>query len=340
MNVAPVTIDIPRREQLLALLADGELHSGERLAERLQVTRAAVWKLIHGLRDLGIDIEAHHQGYRLPFAVDLYDSPRLHSLCAAQSTSLQQIHVLFAVDSTNRFVTEHPATVSGQAVLCVAELQQAGRGRRGRSWLAPFGESICMSLGWLFETMPAGLSSLSLVVGVALVRVLRSFGVHEVGAQEVGVKWPNDLLWHGNKLAGVLIEMRGEPDGPAHVVIGVGLNWRLSASSRAQLQGQQLAICDLHEILGECCPSRNTLVAAVTCELQTCLMQFTQAGFADFMDEWQSYNVLHQAEVQVLQGEQRVLGIARGITVEGALLLDTPAGIRQFVSGEVSLRPT
>lgn len=335
MNAASGTIDIPRREQLLALLTDGALHSGERLAEQLQVTRAAVWKLIHGLRDLGIDIEAYYQGYRLPFAVDMYDTQRLQSLCAAQSTSLQQLHVLFAVDSTNRFVTEHPATASGQAVLCVAELQQAGRGRRGRSWLAQFGESICMSLDWLFETMPPGLSSLSLVVGVALVRVLRRFG-----AQEVGVKWPNDLLWRGNKLAGVLIEMRGEPDGPAHVVIGVGLNWRLSASSRTRLQAQQLAFCDLHEILGEHCPSRNALVAAFTCELQTCLMQFTQAGFADFMDEWQSYNVLHQAEVQVLQGEQRVLGIARGITVDGALLLDTPAGVRQFVSGEVSLRPT
>jgi BirA family biotin operon repressor/biotin-[acetyl-CoA-carboxylase] ligase len=324
--------EAPRREQLLSLLADGELHSGERLAAALQVTRAAVWKLIHALRDLGIEIDAQPKGYRLLQAVSLYDAQRLRALCGAQADCLQQVEVLFAVDSTNRHVNQQPVTTSGKAVLCVAELQQAGRGRRGRSWLAPFGESICMSLGWLFESMPPNFSSLSLVVGVALIRVLR-----KQGAAEVGVKWPNDLLWRGNKLAGVLIEMRGEPDGPAQVVIGIGLNTCLSATSREQLAAQQLSVCDLHEILGEHL-DRNALVAAFTCELLTCLQRFAQDGFAPFMAEWQSYDLLYKAEVQVLQGEQRLLGIAQGVSLDGSLLLYTPDGVRSFISGEVSLR--
>lgn len=325
---------VPRREQLLALLVDGQLHSGEKLAEQLQVTRAAIWKLVKSLRDLGITIESQHHGYQLPHAVDLYDAHKLIQLCDEQGTRLQQVNCLFTVDSTNQYVQQHPVRASGQAVLCVAELQQAGRGRRGRHWVAPFGESVCMSLGWLFESLPPDLSSLSLVVGTVLIRVLRRFGAHEVG-----VKWPNDLWWRGCKLAGVLIEMRGEPDGQAQVVIGVGVNLRLSLSSRQQLHTQQIKVCDVYEMLAQQAPTRNQLVAAFTKELLICLPAFAANGFAPFIAEWQSYDVLAGAEVQVLQGDQCVLGVAKGIALDGALLVDTAEGVQRFISGEVSLRP-
>ena len=322
-----------RREQLLALLADGGLHSGEWLAAQLQVTRAAVWKLIHGLSELGITIEAQHQGYRLPQAVDLYDPQKIINLCGARSVCLQQVECLFEVDSTNSYLSRYPVRSSGQAVLCVAELQHAGRGRRGRTWVAPFGESICMSLGWMFETMPPNFSSLSLVVGVAITRVIRA-----VGAQDVGVKWPNDLFWQGRKLAGVLIEMRGEPDGQAQVVIGVGVNYRFSDATRAALTEQQLQVCDLHEILKSHLPSRNQFVALITCELLQCLNEFARTGFVSFKSEWSNYDVLHQQAVQVLQADQRLIGIAQGVTAEGSLLLRTDEGMQAFHSGEVSLR--
>lgn len=322
-----------RREQLLALLADGQWHSGEQLAERLMITRAAVWKLIHGLTDLGVLIEAHHQGYRLAHAIDLYDAAQLSVFCGERAGDLQHIHTLFEVDSTNTYVSRCPVVESGKAVLCVAELQQSGRGRRGRSWYAPFGESICMSLGYMFDYLPPHFSSLSLVVGIALTRVLR-----DLGAREVGVKWPNDLLWQGRKLAGVLIEMRGEPDGQAQMVIGIGLNHWLSDVTRAHMVAQQLVVCDLHEILGERCPSRNRLVALFTVELMQCLKLFTQSGFSSFMDEWRAYDVLNQQAVQILQGERSIAGIAQGITVDGLLLLNTSEGLQQFNSGEVSLR--
>ncbi|MGD9841650.1 MAG: biotin--[acetyl-CoA-carboxylase] ligase [Steroidobacteraceae bacterium] len=332
MNAA-ASQNVPRREQLLALLVDGELHSGERLAERLHITRAAIWKLVHALRDLGVAIDAQHQGYRLLQAVEMYDEQHVRRLCGEHAARLQQVDCLFTSASTNSHVAQNPVTTTGSAVLCVAEFQQAGRGRRGRSWLAPFGEGICMSLGWMFDNLPPNFASLSLVVGVALTRVLRAHGAHEVG-----VKWPNDLLWHGRKLAGVLIEMRGEPDGQAQVVIGIGLNMHLSTVSREQLRAQQVAACDLHEVLGEACPNRNALVAAFTVELLQCLQQFAQTSFDPFMAEWQSYDMLHSAEVQVLLGEQKVLGVAQGVSVDGCLLVNTPVGMQRFNSGEVSLR--
>jgi BirA family transcriptional regulator, biotin operon repressor / biotin---[acetyl-CoA-carboxylase] ligase len=327
------TTDTPRREQLLKLLADGAVHSGERLAEQLHITRAAVWKAVNALRELGIDIESQHQGYRLPCAVDLYDATRIRNALNASAAALQRIDVLFTVDSTNRYVTEQPATQAGQAVLCLAEVQRSGRGRRGRSWVASFGSGICMSLGWLFDTMPPAFSALSLVVGVALIRAL-----HACGAHEVGLKWPNDLLWRGRKLAGVLIEMRGEPDGPAHVVIGIGLNLQLPDASRQALAEQHAQVTDLREILGERCPTRNELVAAITTQLLQVLELFAREGFAPFVDEWQRYDVLRKAEVNVFQGERAVAGVACGVTADGSLLVDTPQGVQRFISGEVSLR--
>lgn len=333
-DAATEVTDTPRREQLLKLLADGAFHSGERMAEQLNITRAAVWKAIQSLRDLGIDLESQHQGYRLAHAVDLYDAQRIRAgLPAPLAVALARVDVLFTVDSTNHHLTAHPAPNTQQVVLCVAELQQAGRGRRGRSWLAPFGAGICMSVGCLFDHMPPGFSALSLAVGVALTRVL-----HRLGATEAGLKWPNDVLWRGHKLAGVLIEMRGEPDGPAQVVIGMGMNLHLPQASRAALAEQQVRVTDLQEVLGAQCPSRNALVAAFTAELISVLAVFAREGFAPFADEWQRYDVLHAAEVKVLQGDRVIEGMARGVTVDGALLVETVAGLQRFVSGEVTLR--
>jgi len=326
----------PRREQLLKLLANGEFQSGEALAKRLKVTRAAIWKLVTSLRELGVDIQSvQRQGYRLAHAIELYDVKQIRShLSVADNESVPTFEAVLTLDSTNHYVTDHPTSVTGQAVLCVAEIQQAGRGRRGRSWLAPFGSGICMSMGWLFDTAPPAFSALSLVVGVALARVL-----HQLGAPEVGLKWPNDVLWHGRKLAGVLIEMRGEPEGPAHVVIGIGFNLRVPTELRLKLIETQAAlVADLHEILGKQAPDRNFLVAAFTAELLNCLRTFSELGFAPFVEEWLRFDALRGTEVKVMIADRTVIGLARGVSSDGSLLLETNDGIQSFVSGEVSVR--
>jgi len=327
--------DVSRRTRLLQLLSDGETHSGEVLAEQLGVTRAAVWKLISVLRDMGVDIASHaRKGYQLPHAMQLYDAARIAALLdPAVRAQLQRIDVLLTVGSTNQYVSEHPANHNTHAVLCVAELQPDGRGRRGRAWLAPFGSGICMSLGYWFDSMPSGFSALTLVVGVALIRAL-----HGVGLKEAKLKWPNDVVIHGRKLAGVLTEMRGEAAGPTHVVIGVGCNLRIPEATRTQLAQSQTHLADLHDELGDQTPDRNVLVAAFTVQLLECMNLFAREGFIAFIHEWQRYDALRDAEVKVLHGEQVLLGVARGVTEDGSLLIETPQGIQRFTSAEVSLR--
>jgi BirA family biotin operon repressor/biotin-[acetyl-CoA-carboxylase] ligase len=326
-----------RREHTLATLADGAFHSGEAIAEQLHLSRSAVWKQIRSLQALGIEIQAvPKQGYRLPRAVDLYDAEKIVAQWPeAVRRRVTHMDVLLEVDSTNSHIDQISGPAPGHATLCVAEVQTAGRGRKGRSWVAPFGGSLCLSLGWQFGESPPTLSALSLAVGIAVVRVLR-----RLGASAAALKWPNDVLWQGRKLAGVLIEMRGESAGPARVVIGIGLNIHIPGSIRVSLAGQQaLLVADLQEILRERLPERNTLAAALVEELVTMLQIFARRGFEAFAAEWRSIDALVGAPVKIMTGTQTILGIARGVDVDGALLLDVNGTVQRIVSGDVSVRP-
>ena len=325
-----------RRQRLLALLADGSFHSGEQLAKRLRISRGGVWKLVGSLRELGIEVQSvPRQGYRLARAVDLFDKTALlQSLSPATRALLDRADVLLTVDSTNRHVTDNAIDMPGHAQICVAEVQNAGRGRRGRSWVAPFGAGVCLSVGWQFLEAPPTFSALSLAVGVAVVKALRRFG-----AQDVGLKWPNDLTWRGRKLGGILIEMRGESAGPAHVVIGIGLNMQMPSAVRLALAEQQAAlVTDVHEILRERTPSRNAITSAMVDEVLIMLQVFSSEGFAPFIKEWNGMDTLANAPVKVISGSGTIMGIARGVEVDGALLVDIGGQVRRFVSGEVSLR--
>lgn len=325
-----------RRERLLALLANGEFHSGQRLAQRLRISRGGVWKLIHSLQAIGVDIESvPRHGYRLPHALDLLDAAAIRAAIRPEVRELlDPLEILLSVDSTNSYVAALPAKTPGSVQVCVAEVQNAGRGRRGRRWIAPFGCGICMSLGWQFAEAPPTFSALSLAVGVAAARAL-----HRLGVEGVGLKWPNDLMWQQRKLGGILIEMRGESAGPAHVVIGLGINVRMPASVRITLAEQQAAlISDVHEIMRERTPTRNALVAALVEETVSMLQAFGQHGFAPFVEEWRGLDTLADAPVRVISGSETTFGHARGVDVDGTLLLDVEGELRRFASGEVSLR--
>jgi len=325
-----------RRERLLAMLADGEFHSGEKLAARLRISRSAVWKIVGTLRAMGVEIEsAAKQGYRLPQPVELYDIERIReSLSLPYLDRIAALTALLQVDSTNHYLVDTAPAAPQLAQLCIAEIQSAGRGRRGRSWLAPFGSGVCLSLAWSFEESPPNLSALSLAVGVAITRALRRFG-----GNDVQLKWPNDLVWRARKLGGILIEMRGESSGPTRVVIGLGLNVRMPSSARLELAKQQAAlITDLHEILGDRTPGRNALIGAIIEELIAALQVFERQGFEAFAEEWRSNDALKDANVRVLCANESVSGVARGSAPDGALLVEVDGKLQRFVSGDVSLR--
>jgi BirA family biotin operon repressor/biotin-[acetyl-CoA-carboxylase] ligase len=325
-----------RRMRLLSLLASGQFYSGEQLARRLRISRGGVWKLIRSLQAMGIDIASvPRQGYRLPRAVDLLArNAILAEMSPAMRELLDPLDVLLTVDSTNRHVAEHAANAPGATHVCVAEVQNAGRGRRGRSWVAPFGCGVCMSMAWQFAEAPPTFSALGLGVGVAAVRALRRLGL-----EGVGLKWPNDLVWQNRKLGGILIEMRGESAGPTQVVIGIGLNVRMPSAVRLMLAEQQATlVSDIHEIMRERTPTRNALVAMLIEEIVTMLQTFGERGFEPFLEEWQRLDSLVDAPVRVIAGAETTIGRARGVDTNGTLLVDVDGELRRFASGEVSLR--
>lgn len=323
---------------LAALLQDGELHSGTVLAQQLGVTRAAVWKLAGELRDLGVGLESvPRRGYRLARPVELLDLGRIRGEARRLGLELpEDIDLEFEIDSTSDRLHRAPPPPADRPRLVFAEIQRAGRGRRGRSWIAPFGSGLTFSMGWTFTETPAGLSSLSLAVGAALVRRLR-----DLGADQAMLKWPNDLLVFGRKLGGLLIQLRAESGAGASAVIGLGLNLQLSEATRAGIERPGvLAVADLAEAIHGPLPGRNALAASLAAAMLDALQRFAAGGFDPFIEDWRSFDALRDAPVMLLQGDERIEGIARGADRDGALLLEVGSRLERFYSGDVSLRPS
>jgi BirA family biotin operon repressor/biotin-[acetyl-CoA-carboxylase] ligase len=215
----------------------------------------------------------------------------------------------------------------------LAEHQSGGHGRRGRSWIAPPGGAICLSIAWQYPDMPADLSSLSLVAGVAAANALASLGI-----PGLRLKWPNDLFSEAGKLGGILIEMRAEAAGPVHLVVGLGLNVMLSDSARATIAAAGNIPDDLRTCM-ESVPDRNVIVAALLESLLPALEAFPRSGFTPHMADWEARDTLQGREVRIEYLGEIVRGIARGVDAHGALLVETPEdGVLRFISGEVTVR--
>jgi BirA family biotin operon repressor/biotin-[acetyl-CoA-carboxylase] ligase len=319
---------------LIRLLADGRCHSGEAIAARLGVSRAAVWKALRKAgEDLGLDIVAvRGRGYRLPTHLELLDVERiLAALSAEAQRRIARLEIHDAIDSTNTRLMREAADGAPSGTLCLAERQTAGRGRLGRTWVSPFGANLYLSLLWRFPFGPAGLAGLSLAAGAAVADALRA-----AGAGDIALKWPNDVLWQRRKLAGLLLEVAGEAHGPAHVVVGVGVNTHLEPDQGSAIDRPWV---DLDQVLGRGAYSRNALAAALAEGLVAAMERFAREGMAPFLADWERYDLYRGEQVEVHWGQQRVCGTHLGLDPQGALRLDTGAGIQTFQAGEVSLRP-
>jgi BirA family transcriptional regulator, biotin operon repressor / biotin---[acetyl-CoA-carboxylase] ligase len=324
----------PLVARLFAKLANGEFHSGEALAADLGVSRSAVWKAAGTLKDLGATVHAvRNRGYRLPGTADPLDAPRITELLSdAARPHVARVDTAWTLGSTNTVLMERPYPRVGTGEALLAEYQTAGRGRRGRTWVAPPGGAICLSFSWVFAEVPRDLGALGLVVGVCALEALKSLGV--VG---VGLKWPNDLLIEDRKLGGILIELRAESSGPACVVIGIGLNIALGAPLLAQIAATGLAPIDLVSA-GLKGAQRNAVAAALISSFATGLLEFERAGLKSFLQRWMDADVLRGRPVTVTGTDGFTKGIARGIDLEGALLVETPQSLLRFISGDVSVR--
>ena len=322
-------------ERLLHALADGRTHSGEELARAFGVTRAAIWKQVAKLEDFGLTVEAAPgAGYRLAQRLDLLDGETLRAaLEPAVAAQLAKLEVFTELDSTNRRLLAAPPP-TGKLDVCIAEFQTQGRGRRGRRWDAPLGSGICLSVGWQFAGMPAEPAALTLAVGVAVRRVLE-----RVAGLTISLKWPNDLVFDERKLGGILLELKAEAHGGAHVVVGVGLNVALPASLLPALSDWPRGAVDLKTALREEPPPRAVLAAALVNELSTLLVDYPARGFSAYRTEWRSADFLRGRSVRLDEPTGRLVGTALGIDADGALLVETDAGKRRrVVAGDVSVR--
>lgn len=320
----------PLTARLLQLMADAEFHSGEALADTLDISRGSIWHAIRELEALGLDVyKVPGRGYRLSRSLSLLDAAIVARHLGALASRFT-VEVLPSIDSTNTGLLERAAGGADTATVIAAEWQSRGRGRLGRAWHATLGGGLAFSLLWRFGRGAGALSGLSLATGVAVARALEA-----LGADGIELKWPNDVLWGGRKLAGILIELQGDALGPTAAVIGIGVNVRLSSADHGRI-GQPAT--DLDTACGTT-PDRNFALARLLIELHRVLESFGEKGFAPLRAEWQQRHA-HQGQrvTLMLPGGDAISGRVRGVEEDGALVLETHGGVRRYHSGEISVR--
>lgn len=324
----------PKLKQLLHVLADGQFHSGTELAGLLGVSRSAVWKHLSALSEFGVELLAvSGKGYRLHRPLQLLDAQLIDQYLESWVRPLlAELEIHDQIHSTNTYLLEKARQGADIGSVCLAERQTAGKGRRGRHWVSPFGHNIYLSILWRFQGGPAAITGLSLAMGVAVIRALRG-----VGISDVGLKWPNDIYWRQRKLAGILIEVSGETSGPCHAVMGLGLNVYLPAHEG---EGIEQDWVDLHGILAESIHGkRNGLVGELLNQLLPVLAEYETRSLGHYLEEWRGYDCMQGKQVDIFMHQQTFSGVVAGIDDQGLLLLELADGqIRAFASGEVSFR--
>lgn len=316
-----------RTRQILQALTPGKPVSGTLLAQRIGVSRMAVFKHVDGLRKRGVPIAARGgKGYSLPWPTQLLDASRI---AASVPVAAEALEVHWELDSSqSELARRREDLASGHVVL--SEYQFSGRGRRGRTWLAPPGYNLCLSCLQRLEAGFGGLSGLSLAIGVAVARALE-----ELGASGVALKWPNDVVTDAGKLAGILVELSGEMQGPCVAIVGVGINVRLPESLPSDI-GQ--AAADLALACGEPLPDRNELAACMVRHLQTALEVFATDGFAAFADAYGKRDWLYGKPLRLTGENGAFCGTGRGVDENGALRVATETETVHVDSAQVTVR--
>jgi BirA family biotin operon repressor/biotin-[acetyl-CoA-carboxylase] ligase len=311
---------------LLKLLKDGRFHSGQALGVALGVSRSAVWKQLQHLEaELGLSIhKVRGRGYQLAAPLTLLDPAEIRGRAPSCDWP---VLVFDSIDSTNAEALR--AIERGQAApfLVLAERQTAGRGRRGRKWVSPFAENIYYSLVLRIEGGMRQLEGLSLVVGLAVMQALRQLGV-----SNAGLKWPNDVLVGQKKIAGILLELVGDPADVCHVVLGVGINVNMQMTDEVDQQWTSMRL-ESGKVF-----DRNHLVAELGIMLQAYLSRHQVDGFSAIQAEWEQNHLWQGRPVSLIAGVNQIDGEVLGIDNQGALRLKVDGVEKVFSGGELSLR--
>jgi BirA family biotin operon repressor/biotin-[acetyl-CoA-carboxylase] ligase len=317
---------------LLAQLSDGKFHSGEELATQSNVSRTAIWKQLKKLDEFELELySVRGKGYKLASPLELLDKEAiLGGLSSDSSALLSDLEICLKINSTNSQALQRARGQSASGYVCLAEQQSQGRGRRGRQWVSPFGKNIYFSLLWRFSGGAPAMEGLSLAVGVVIAEVLSNMGVE--GLQ---LKWPNDLLYQGKKLGGVLIEMEGDLAGHCQAVVGVGINVSMPATSGQQIDQEWTDI----DSISPTPISRNKLASATLDALLLLLSSYEEKRFSAYQACWEKLDAYYGQRVQLTMGPNTVIGVAAGVDNKGSIRIKTETGIHPYNGGEISLRP-
>lgn len=328
------------REQLIQYLADGHFVSGQWLGEQLGVSRAAISKHIASLLEMGLDVySVTGKGYKLSEPLTLLNENEIQKKLYEYDQSCKvEVHNL--IDSTNSYLLRRLPNQNQNLQVCLAEYQDAGRGRRGRQWISPFGSHIYMSMYWYLEQGMSAAMGLSVVAAMAVSDAIKT--LYKI---EVQLKWPNDIYFNGVKLAGILIDLEGQALEPCHCVIGIGLNINMPKKSAEQVDQpwtdlQSAIAMSLSDTNGkyENSIDRNELAATLIAKLSTRLQQHQNEGLNTMLHEWAKQDFYLNKPVKLITGSRAKQGICRGINNQGALLLEIDGHVSPIYGGEVSLR--
>lgn len=319
-----------RLDQLIQQLSDGQFHSGQSLGEELSISRAAVNQHIHKLEELGLELfSVSGKGYKLSRQLELLDKQTI------AATSERFIHspdfaVYSVVDSSNdelKALAQEQVMTPGYSLF--AEAQTAGRGRRGKRWVSPFGSNLYVSVYWPLTEGIHGAMGLSLAVGVALAECFEKQGI-----ENVGLKWPNDVYINDKKVSGILVDLETRTDGSAHSIIGIGINLKMPENVGHDIDQAWTDISREAPVA----LSRNRIAAQVRESVLACLKQYDEQGLRVFQQRWRAYDRFWDKPVRLIMGQRECIGTCRGIDENGALLVQDETGVKRYFGGEISLR--
>ena len=320
------------RSSILELLrsAGAEYISGEEIASRLGVSRTAVWKHIRELREAGYDIVSHSRsGYSLREAPDrLLPNEVQHGLMTKYIG--KKIVYYEEINSTNIEAKKLAAEGAPEGTVVVSEAQNTRRGRMERGFFSPKGKGIWFSVILRPDFLPQEAPKCTLLAAVSVARAMKKFGL------KAGIKWPNDILYEGKKLVGILTEMNAEMDRINYIVIGTGINVNIMPEDFPE--DIRRVATSLAIMKGEALP-RVQFFREVLQAMEDLYDLVRTEGFAPVMEEWKQYTITLGQEVNVIGIRETFSGVAADIDAEGALLVDTPEGRRRVLAGDVSIRP-
>jgi len=324
------------QKTLLSALAREGVHSGTSIGEQLGISRVAVKKRIDQLRESGLPVEiVTGKGYQLSKGVSLLSDEQIYSgLPENIQQKLTTVEVHPSLASTNSYLREKELLSSGMAHVVLAESQPEGKGRRGRGWVATPYRNIMLSLGWHCQAWPSHPAGLSLAFAVAVHQALSCY-VDESSAP-LKIKWPNDILLEGCKLAGLLVDASGEASGGCKLVFGVGVNLVISDDDSAKidqpwasLQQQTGPVLD-----------RNLVAADIISSLVEAICLYEVEGFLPFQDYWNTHAAYVGSDVRLSNEHETYEGVLTGVDETGALNLATFEGqVKSFTQADISLRP-